>query len=325
MMTQLALAAFYRQLATMLDAGVSVVRALETLERSAPTSLLRNISARLRQRITDGGDLSDGLASHEATFPALHREMIRVGEQSGSLDRQLRQLAELLDQYIAVRREVWSGLAYPLLVLHLALLLAPLPRLISAGVGGYLSAVAGSLIVLYAAVAIGWWIARQIQRDQARLSLTDRLVLVLPMIGKIHRDLSLARLFTTLRALLNAGIGILEALPRAGAACGSALLAEAAREAVPQLQRGEPLVVAMAAALPPDALSMISTGQESGRLDQMLLHLEKHFFDESRRRLRAMANWLPKLIYFGVVLWVAWQILQMAFGYSRLLSDALNE
>jgi type II secretory pathway component PulF len=70
---------------------------------------------------------------------------------------------------------------------------------------------------------------------------------------------------------------------------------------------------------------MLATGQESGKLDEMLSHLERHFFEESRRRLRAMAEWLPKLIYILVVLWVGWQILQMALGYGRMLSGALNE
>jgi type II secretory pathway component PulF len=170
-----------------------------------------------------------------------------------------------------------------------------------------------------------WFIVRQISRDRSKLALADRLVLAVPMVGKIHRDLSLTRLFSALKALLNAGIGILEAMPRAGAASGSAELAAAARAAVPELRRGESLVTAMAEVLPPDALGLIATGQESGKLDDMLEHLERHFFDESRRRLHALAEWLPKLIYMGVVFWVGWQILQMGHGYGRVLSGVLNK
>ena len=80
----------------------------------------------------------------------------------------------------------------------------------------------------------------------------------------------------------------------------------------------------VADALPPDALGMLATGQASGRLDDMLDHLERHFLDESRRRLRALAEWLPKFIYVGVVLWVGWQILQMGLGYGRFLSQMME-
>jgi type II secretory pathway component PulF len=150
-------------------------------------------------------------------------------------------------------------------------------------------------------------------------------VLTVPVLGKIHRDITLARFFAALKALLDAGIGIVEALPRAGAASGSALLAATGREAVHHLRRGEPLALVLVGALPPDALGVVATGQESGRLDDALGHLERHFFDESRRRLRAMADWLPKLIYVAAVFWVGWQILQLGLGYGRLLSGVLDE
>ncbi|MBI5394250.1 MAG: type II secretion system F family protein [Verrucomicrobia bacterium] len=326
MSTQEQLAAFYRQLGTMLEAGVPVVRALESLERSAPCRRLRDASAALRQRIAAGGDLSDGLEERAAMFPALHRELIRVGERSGTLERQLHHLAAMLDQFAAVRKEVVGRMFYPVLLLHLSVLVMPLPRLVfTQDLIAYGRDVLLALVFLYAAASLSWWIVRQIARDRAGLVATDRLVLALPVVGKIHRDIALARFFAALKAMLNAGIGLIEALPRAGAASGSARLASTTRESAPGLQRGEPLALLLAGALPPDALSMVATGQESGKLDDMLDHLERRFFDESRRRLQAMADWLPKLIYIAVVLWVGWQILQMGLGYARLLSGALDE
>jgi general secretion pathway protein F/type IV pilus assembly protein PilC len=181
------------------------------------------------------------------------------------------------------------------------------------------------LVTLYGAAGLFWWMLRQIARDQSALAPVDRLAMALPMAGKVHRDFSLGRFFAALGALLNAGIAILEALPRAAAACGSALLANAARAAVPLLKQGESLTVIFADIVPPDALSILSTGQESGRLDDALARLERHFFEEGRRRLRTVAEWLPKLIYLAVVLWVAWQIIRMALGYRRMLSGLLDD
>ena len=326
MSAQEQLAVFYRQLATMLEAGVPVVRALESLERSAPGRRLREVGVALRRRIAAGGDLSDGLEEQAATFPALHRELIRVGERSGTLERQLRHLAGLLEQFASIRKEVVGRMFYPVLLLHLSVLVMPLPRLVfTQDLVAYGRDALAALVFLYAAGGLVWWIIRQIARDRAGLVATDRLVLAVPVVGKIHRDISLARFFAALKALLDAGIGLIEAVPRAGTASGSALLASTGRAAAPELKRGEPLASVLAGALPPDALSMLATGQESGKLDAMLDHLERHFFEESRRRLQAMAEWLPKLIYILVVLWVGWQILQMALGYGRMLSGALDE
>lgn len=320
------LAAFYRQLGTLLAAGVPVVRALESLERSAPGRRLREASAALRRRIIAGGDLSDGLEERAADFPPLHRELVRVGERSGTLERQLRHLAGLLDQVVAVRHEVVGSLFYPVLLVHLSLLVAPLPRLIfTQDRVAYGHGVLTSLVLLYAAVGLSWWIVRQVARDRTGLVAADRLVLALPVVGKIHRDIALARFFAALKALLAAGIGLIEALPRAGAASGSALLASIGREAAPGLKRGDPLALVLAGTLPPDALGMVATGQESGKLDDVLGHLERRYLDESRRRLQAMAGWLPKLIYILAVFWAGWQILQLGLGYGRLLSGVLDE
>ena len=326
MVSQLHLAAFYRQLSAMLNAGVSLERALQSLERAAPCRRLRAISAAIGERIRAGGDLTEAMAEHAAVFPLLHRELLHVGERTGTVDRALRQLAQMMEQMVAIRKEIWAQMLYPLLLLHLSVVVGPLPTLVfTRDYGAYGQAMLSSLAFLYVAGAMAWWIARQISRDRSKLALADRLALAVPVIGKIHRDLSLTRLFSTLKALLNAGIGILEAMPRAGAASGSAMLATAAQAAVPLLKRGDSLVTAMAEALPPDALGLIATGQESGKLDDMLEHLERHFFDETRRRLRTLAEWLPKLIYFGVVLWVGWQVLQMGRGYGRMLSGVLNK
>ena len=309
----------------MLGAGVSLERALQSLEQSAPDRRLRAVSAAVRERIRAGGDLTEAFDDHPAVFPVLHRELLRVGERTGTVDATLRQLAEMMEQLAAIRKEVIVQLIYPALLLHMAMLVTPLPALVFTGdFAAYGRSILGGLLFLYMAAGMIWWIARQISRDSATLAAADRLVLALPVIGKIHRDFSLARLFSTLKALLNAGVGILEAMPRAGAASGSARLAVAARESVPALKRGDSLVTVMADALPPDALGMLATGQASGRLDDMLDHLERHFLDESRRRLRALAEWLPKFIYVGVVLWVGWQILQMGLGYGRFLSQMME-
>ena len=326
MFKQLHLAALYRQLSAMLNAGVSMEHALQSLERAASDGRLRRICSTMRERILAGGDLTEAMGEHETVFPLLHRELVRVGERTGTVDRALGQLAGMMEQMVAVQKEIWVQMLYPLLLLHMSVVVGPLPQLVFTGdFGAYGRAILSSLVVLYVGAAMLWFIVRQISRDRSKLALADRLVLAVPVLGKIHRDLSLTRLFSALKALLNAGIGILEAMPRAGAASGSATLAAAAAAAVPELKRGEPLIVAMAGALPPDALGLIATGQESGKLDDMLEHLERHFFDESRRRLRALAEWLPKLIYVGVVLWVGWQILEMGRGYGRMLSGVLDQ
>jgi type IV pilus assembly protein PilC len=326
MANSLHLAAFYRQLAAMLDAGVSLERALQSLERAAPSRRLRAASVALGERIRAGRDFTEALDEHASLFPLLHRELLHVGERTGTVDRALRQLAEMMEQVASIRKEVVVQLLYPALLLHMALFVTPLPTLVfTRDFAAYGASVLKGVLFLYATAAMFWWIARQIARDRATLVAADRLALATPVLGKLHRDFSLARLFSALKALLNAGVGILEAMPRAGAASGSASLASAARAAVPELKRGESLITAMAGALPPDALGLLATGQTSGKLDDMLDHLERHFFDEGRRRLRALAHWLPKLIYVGAVLWGGWNILEMGRGYGRMLSGVLNK
>ena len=111
----------------MLDAGVSMERALQSLEHSAPSRRLRAVSAAARKRVQAGGDLTEALGDHPAVVPALHRELLRVGERTGTVDAVLRRLAEMLEQLAAIRKEVIVQLLYPALLLHMALLVTPLP------------------------------------------------------------------------------------------------------------------------------------------------------------------------------------------------------
>jgi type II secretory pathway component PulF len=307
----------YRRLGQYLSSGIPAEQALEGLHRSPPRAAHRPFLGRARDIIREGGSMADGFRAGGRLIPALDMTLIEASERSGRLDRCFSRLAESCQERAGQLRLGLLALLYPAAILHLAILLAPLPALVLSGnFIAYGRQVLVMLAPIYAlAFGAGWvFMGRHGARWRA---VADQLLSPLPVIGNARRSLALARLAENLDVLLAAGVNVLEAWPLAAAASGSSAIQRRVEKWRPLLEQGETPgeLVERSREFPQLFASQYRTGELSGKLDESLAHLHKYYLEEGNRRMRLLARMLPFLIYLLVVLGIAIHIVRFWLNY----------
>jgi len=285
------LSAFTRELATLIGAGLPLLRSLEILSRHVKSTNLQRALDDVRGSVESGCDLSEGLARHPEIFSPLYVNMIRAGEIGGALEEILNRLATYQEKTAAVRGKILSALYYPVSVLVIATGLVTLiltfivPRLqeIYEGLGVRLPALTRLLIemsqvVRYQALwVIGGGILALLilwQFGKTRLGrrVLDQVRLSLPVLGVLVRKAAVARFARTLATLLDAGVPILQALVIVRDACGNSVLARASEDIHAGIREGGLIAEALErhAVFPELVVQMVAVGEETGTLDHML-------------------------------------------------------
>jgi type II secretory pathway component PulF len=277
--------------------------------------------------LRQGATFADALAALGRGFlPSFDLALIQAGENSGRLDHCFRLLAEYYRERARLARQILADLIYPAVVLHAAVLLMPpalLTRLILQGdLGGYLWAKAAILGPLYAAVLVALYLAQDRRGEGWRRWLEQALRRV-PVLGTARAELALARLSIALESLLNAGVSVVEAWDLAAAASGSPRLRRtvaAWRAAV--LAGQTPAEAVRESRVFPDLFTnLYATGEVSGQLDDTLRRLHHHYQEEATRKMHLVAQWTPRLIYFLVIILVAYQVLSFYAGYFSQIDE----
>jgi general secretion pathway protein F len=319
------LVALTQQLATLLEAGLPLDRALAIQAELAPTPRLRLIMADVLRTVRGGSSLADALARyHPRPFSRLYINMVRAGEKGGVLETALRRLAEFLAESQEFRDALVSALIYPVMltgvgVAAVVFLMAfviprfatifkdlgatiPLPTLILLEVSGAL----GRYWWLLALLAVGGVLASRmlLATPRGRLA-ADRLLLRLPIAGEVIVKTEVARFTRILGTLLGSGIAMIAALTVVKEMLANQVLAQAVDGLTDGARRGAGLAQPMAdsGVFPPLAIHMVRVGEETGRLEEMLLRVAAAFEADTRKlvkRLIALAE--PCIILFmGVV------------------------
>jgi type IV pilus assembly protein PilC len=288
-----ALALFTRQLATLVHAGVPLVRALGLLAQQEKNRRFREEIEDLAETIRAGGSLSDGLKRHPQTFDSLYRNMVRAGEAGGALPETLDRLARFMEKAERIKGKVAAALTYPLVVVVLALgivaalmvfvvpkfeqifaellkgqPLPPLTRLViavSSFVHGHAVLSVGLAIVLMTAFVMA-------RRTEGGRRIGDRLLIRLPVLGTLMLKTAIARITRTLGTLLASGVPILEALVIARETSGNAWVADVITAARDRVEAGESLARPLEASgiFPGMVTGMVAVGEETGQLAGML-------------------------------------------------------
>ena len=311
-------AVFYRTLAQMLAAGADVSTSMDAAIAHLPRRDRTRAIEQILPHLARGEPISSALAA-PALFPDDQLRFLALAERSGHLDYLLRELADFTDETMALRRVILSGIALPVVYLVIALFIVPVPALVAGGsLAGYLASSLGSLTVI-ALVAGGSVVAFQ----RAPGALLDRVLRPLPLLGTTWRELDYWHLTRTLALLSRTSVGVVPAVRLAAETCRSPRLAATLLAAADQAEtRGAPLSPLLRASgeLPPELTALWQTGEQSGRLDETFQRLAILFAERCRHRLAELARWTPRLVYFAVVGYMAWQILRLARGYV----DSLN-
>jgi type II secretory pathway component PulF len=323
-------AEFYHQLAALLSAGVGLIAALETLRASPPARTFRRPISTLLECVQNGATLSDaGRALPHSWLPAFDHALIEAGENSGRLDSCFRFLSEYYTERARLARQILSELTYPAFVLHLAVLIFPtglLTRMVWQGdVTSFVIAKLAIFLPLYLGIYFFLCLGQAGHGARWR-SLLEVLVRRVPVLGSARANLALARLSVALESLLNAGVSIIPAWELAAAASGSPALQRTVLSWKSDVENGQTPAEAVRAshAFPELFSNLYSTGEISGRLDDTLRRLYLHYQEEAQRQFRIFAEWMPRLIYLVVVVFVAYQVISFWGNYFSQISNAIQ-
>jgi type II secretory pathway component PulF len=323
-------AELYHQLGSLTAAGVGLITAVGMLIKSPPSPAFRQPLTQLLQQLELGATFGDALSRLGPRWmPRFDLALLHAGEMSGRLDSCFRQLASYYEERAQMARQILSELAYPAFILHFAILLFPvslLTRLVWQGdVVGYLMAKIALLGPCYAALLILLYLG-QAQRGEWWRSALEQALRCIPVLGVARMNLALSRLSTSLEGLLSAGVSIVESWPLAAAASGSPALRRVVRGWTPQVEAGQTPaeVIRQSGAFPDLFANLYATGEMSGQLEETLHRLSQHYREEASRQLQAIARWTPRLVYFGVVLLVAYQVLSFWMGYFSQLNGIMD-
>jgi len=311
-------AGFSRQLATLLKAGVPLLQAFEVMGRSGCDAGQAALLQRLQQDVGAGLGLADAMQRQPSWFDGLYCNLVRVGEQSGTLDRQLEQLAGMLEQRQALYKKVRKAMLYPLLLLltglgvSAILLLEVIPRFqslfagfdaalpaftqwvidLSTGLGRH----APLLLITSVALCLG---VNALYRKHAPARLwISRQVLRLPVFGRLIGQAALARFARSLATAYAAGVPLLDALGTVAGACGGDLQQQAVLRLRQGMANGQGLHQAMAVEpmFPPLLIQLTAIGESSGTLDQMLDKAASHYEEQVSQSLDQLTSLLEPAI-----------------------------
>jgi general secretion pathway protein F len=300
-----------RQIATLVGAGLPLVSSLQALSEQTDSIAAKKIILSIKERVEEGTSLAKALQGFPTSFPPLYINMVASGEESGTLDAVLENLADYLEAQAELKRKISSALFYPILMFGFCTLVViglltfvvpqiveifqkqgailPLPTRILLAISGGLTNYWWLLIGLIAAVVIGFkkWSSTENGRD-----IVDKVLLKIPLIGSMYTKVATARVSRTLGTLLSTGVSLLTAMEIARNIVNNIHVKNAIEDASAGVREGKSLASELGkSGIFPSLLShMIAVGERSGRLEPMLLKAGKAYESDVQASLSGLTS-----------------------------------
>lgn len=316
---------FSHQFAAMIDAGISLIDALNILYEETEHPKLKEVIRQIQEDIETGSGLSDAMAKHPKVFPELYCQLVRAGETGGVLNTVLNQLAEHYERQDEINGKVKSALYYPITILVVAVLVViflvvkivptfvgmfasfgsdlPLPTRILIGLSDFLQRYWWVLFLIVGGLVTAFYAYRKTPDGEYQL---DKLLLKIPVIGNMMRKVFLSRFASTLAILLGSGVDLITSLSIVEDVVGNKVYANALVEARGQVREGisfsRPL--ADSPEFPSMVVQMVKIGEESGNLEMMLRKISTFYDREVENAVEGSISLIePVMIVFlaGVV------------------------
>ncbi|KMM47154.1 pilus assembly protein PilC [Cellulomonas sp. A375-1] len=295
------LAVMSRQMATMIDSGLSLLRALSILAEQTESKPLARIIGQVRNDVEVGTALSIAFAKHDHIFPPLMINMVKAGEVGGFLDKAMVSIADNFEAEVKLKNKIKSAMTYPVVVFVVAILATigmllfivpvfagmfttlggdlPLPTKILVQLSELMKITIIPLVIALA-VFSGWW--GKHKNDRAVREKFDPLKLRLPVFGNLFRKIAVARFTRNFGTMISSGVPLLQALEVVGETSGNMVVEHAAKDVQESVRRGESLAGPLAhhAVFPPMVVQMMAVGEDTGALDTMLGKVADFYDDE---------------------------------------------
>lgn len=316
---------FTRQLAAMIEAGLPLVQALESLANQQKNAYFREVLFKIKQMVEEGTPFAEALNHYPKIFDRLYYHMVSAGEASGNLELTLKRLAVYMEKALALKGKVKKAMIYPAIVLVVTVIVLtiimvfvvptfekmfsemghalPLPTQIviemSRLTKKYFLFFLGGLMIL------SFLIRRYYRTERGRLQI-DALLLKLPLFGSLFRKVAVARFARTLGTLISSGVSIVEALTIAARTAGNLVVERAIYDVRQAVKEGQPIAepLAKSGIFPYMVIQMVSVGEASGTLEKMLNKVADFFEEEVDMTVDALSQMIePVMIVFlgGVI------------------------
>ncbi|MCU0784393.1 MAG: type II secretion system F family protein [Verrucomicrobia bacterium] len=320
------LTTFTRQLATLIDAGLPLLRGLRVLEKQERNATLKSIIAELALAIEGGSTFSEALAQHPKVFNRLFVNMVKAGELGGVLEVVLTRLAEFMEKAQKIKGKVKAAMFYPVAVMIVAVAIvyilmvnvipkfkevftgmlegAQLPKF-TQFVMGISDAIANHIVVTGSVVAVVVILFLIFVRTKFGRHAFDKFKLKMPVLGPVVSKVAISRFTRTLGTLISSGVPILQALTIVKETAGNVIISNAVGAVHESVKEGETITAPLeaSAVFPPMVISMVDVGEQTGALPEMLLKIADNYDEEVDNAVTAMTSLLEPImiIFLGLI------------------------
>ncbi|MCP4680995.1 MAG: type II secretion system inner membrane protein GspF [Desulfobacterales bacterium] len=337
------LSAITRELSILLGAGITLVASLNALVSQVTSPQLSKILAHVKESVNEGNSLAFSLEKHPRVFSQIYVNMVRAGEASGSLDLVLDRLASFSEHQQALRGRLHAAMAYPAFMFLIGAVILfflitfivpnitgifhemhqtlPLPTLALISVSAFLKSYWWLILIVFGA---GAFLVKRLVQTTKGGYIWDKWKLQFPVLGLINTKMAMARFGRTLGSLLQNGVPLLSALEIVRNVVSNNLFAEAIDDAMEQIEVGKSIAEPLAKSrwFPPIAIQMISAGEQSGELDNMLERIADIYEREAESRIMAATSMLEPMMILIMGLAVGFivvSILLPIFEMNRMI------
>jgi type IV pilus assembly protein PilC len=326
---------FTRQLATLIDSGLPLLRGLTVLSRQEPNPIMKSTIATLADNVQTGSTFSETLTQFPRIFNKLYVNMVKAGELGGVLEIVLNRLAEYQEKAQKLRNKVMAAMIYPIVVMVIAvailvfLMLVIVPKFekifeemlgdknklpaLTKYVIGFSRWMGDNFIFLAigtALIIVGWRLFASTAGGRRAI---DGWMLKLPLFGDVQRKTAISRFTRTLGTLVTSGVPILQALNITRETAGNAIVSESIVKVHDAVKEGESMVTPLesSSVFPPMVISMVDVGEETGQLPEMLLKIADVYEDEVDNSVSALTSMLEPIMIVVLALVVGTIVLAL--------------
>lgn len=307
------LAIIYHNLAVLLDAGLPILKSLDTVSEGLQGHL-RKIFSEISKSVSQGNTFADSMAECPKVFAKLDVMLVRSAELSGELPNCFKMLSNWYEFSKRIKNIIISGLVLPLVVFHIMVIIVPLPSMILGKISTteYMLQIAKVLGFLYLLIGITLSVYHSVPNAGLFRRAFDALILRIPILGQAVQQLSICRYCRGFNMLYKAGVPITECAAKAPELTGNLIIAGMFKGGAASTKAGNMTCDGFSRRLPLDYLNIWQTGEEIGELDKMVDKIAEIAGDRAELLFTEFAKWLPRLLYALVCIVMIMQILKMA-------------
>jgi len=311
------LAIIYHDLAVLLDAGLPIIKSLDTVSEGLQGHLRKSFSG-LSKSVSQGNTFADSMAEYPKVFARLDVMLVKSAELSGELPNCFKMLSNWYEFRNRIKGILISGLILPILIFHIMVFIVPLPSMVLGKISTteYMMQIAKVLGLLYLLIGITLAVYHSVPNNGIFRRLLDALILRIPILGQAVRQLSICRYCRGFNMLYKAGVPIKDCAAQATELTGNLIIADIFQGGAASIAAGNMAYKGFSNRLPLDYLNIWQTGEQIGELDKMVDKIAEIAGDRAELLFTEFARWLPRLLYALVAVVLIIQIFKMAGSIS---------